>query len=82
MCDEKYLALAGAFSTDSDQANLAYAESSSFVSFLIDKYGWGKIRSLLAVFKDGSTYDGALKKVYNLDTAGLDKEWRAQIGMN
>jgi hypothetical protein len=71
--------LGSTFPTDSQQTNLAYAQSSSLVSYLIDTYGWEKMRQLLAVFKEGSTYDGALKKVYAFDTSGLEKEWRAKI---
>jgi hypothetical protein len=68
------------FPADASQAGLAYAESCSVVSYLIETYGWDKIKTLLAIFKDGSTYDGALKKVYNFDTGGLEKEWRVKIG--
>jgi hypothetical protein len=72
--------LASGFSTDSAQANLSYIESHSFVSYLIENYGWDKIKMLLAVFKDGSTYDKALTKVYGSDTATLDKEWKTRLG--
>jgi hypothetical protein len=70
------------FPTDANKASLAYAESNSVVSYLIETYGWDKIKTLLETFKDGSTYDNALKKVYNFDTGGLDKEWKAKIGAN
>jgi hypothetical protein len=72
--------LGSSFPTDATLAGLAYAESSSIVSYLISTYGWDKIKTLLDVFKDGSTYDNALKKVYNFDSSGLDKEWKAAIG--
>ena len=72
--------LASDFSTDSTQANLSYIESHSFVSYLIETYSWDKMKMLLAVFKDGSTYDKALVKVYGSDTAALDREWRDWIG--
>jgi hypothetical protein len=74
--------LGSGFPTDSSRAHLAYTESSSIVSYLIETYGWDKMKALLEVFKDGSTYDNALKKVYNFDTSGLDKEWKAKIGAN
>ncbi len=72
--------LCGSFPAAGDQASLAYAESSSLISHLIDSYGWEKVRTLLATFKDGATYDGALKKVYGFDMSVLEKEWRAKIG--
>jgi hypothetical protein len=71
--------LSSSFPADSAQASLAYTESHSIVSYLIETYGWEKMRELLAVFKDGSTYDGALKKVYALDTAGLESAWKAYL---
>jgi hypothetical protein len=74
--------LSSGFPTDSNKAYLAYAESNSVVTYLIETYGWDKMKALLEIFKDGSTYDNALKKVYNFDTSVLDKEWKAKIGAN
>jgi hypothetical protein len=74
--------LASGFSTDSTQAYLSYAESHSIVSYLIEKYGWDKMRRLLDIFREGSTYDKALLAVYGFDTNGLDKEWRLNKGFN
>jgi hypothetical protein len=71
--------LSGSFPTDSSGANLAYAESSSIVSYLIEKYGWEKIRQLLAIFKEGSTNDKALQSVYSFNVSGLETEWRAYL---
>jgi hypothetical protein len=72
--------LGSSFSTHSSRANLSYAQSYSVVQFLIDEYGREKILELLAVFREGSTYDGALQQVYGLDTDGLEALWRASIG--
>ena len=47
---------------------------------LIDTHGWEKIRDLLAVFQEGSTYDDALRRVYGFDMGALDQEWRQHIG--
>jgi hypothetical protein len=71
--------LGSPFPADPQQALLCYAESHSLVDYLINQYGWDKMRALLAVFKDGATYDGALKKVYGVDIAGLDKQWRVSL---
>jgi len=72
--------LGSSFPTDPDQAYLAYAQSLSLVSFLIDNYDWAKMRELLAIFKEGSTYDNALIEVYGFDTIGLEERWWAHIG--
>ena len=72
--------LGSSFPADPDQASLAYAQSLSLVSFLIDTYDWAKMRELLAIFKEGSTYDNALQEVYSFDTGGLEEQWRTHIG--
>ena len=71
--------LGSGFPADPDQASLAYAQSNSLVSYLVDTHGWAKMRELLAIFKEGATYDNALKKVYAFDTSGLEELWRAQV---
>lgn len=68
--------LSSTFPEDGAQASLAYAESQSLVTYLVETYGWTKMQELLAVFKDGSSYDNALKKVYGFDMDGLDRQWR------
>jgi hypothetical protein len=34
---------------------------------------------LLLTFRQGSSYDGALEKVYDFDMEGLDDLWRANL---
>lgn len=68
------------YSGDASAVTLYYAESYSVVKFLIDTYGRDKIRELLGVFKEGSAYDAALKKVYQFDQDGLDAKWRESLG--
>lgn len=72
--------LSGSFPSDSDQAHLAYVESRSIVGYLVDSFGWDKMQQLLDIFKDGSTYDNALKKIYGFDQSSLDSQWKASIG--
>jgi len=33
----------------------------------------------LSTFRQGSSYDGALEKVYGFDMDGLDKLWRGYV---
>ena len=73
--------LSSNFPTDVQEARLSYAESYSLVEFLIDNYGSDKMLSLLDVFKQGSSYDNALKQVYGFNTLGLDNAWRASLGL-
>jgi len=67
--------LSSPFSANSDLAALSYAESFSFVSYLISTYGEDKMHALLDVFSKGSTYDNALQSVYGFDSDGLNSRW-------
>jgi len=71
--------LSSPFSAYGEQSRLSYAESYSLVEFLISKYGRGKMLELLNIFSEGSTYDGALSKVYGFDTDGLDTMWQDYV---
>lgn len=71
--------LSSEFPAYAEEARLCYAESYSLVEFLIRTYGKGKMLSLLGTFKQGSSYDYALEKVYGFDTAGLDDLWRLSL---
>ena len=69
--------LQGAFPADPDAAYLAYAESASVVRFLIARYGAAKVGATLTAFRDGVTYDEALRAGIGADTDALDAAWRA-----
>ncbi len=71
--------LSSPFPGDVDEALLAYAESQSVVTFLLEKYGPNKMVELLQVFKNGSGYDEALLKVYGYDMDRLFELWRDSI---
>jgi hypothetical protein len=73
--------LSGSFPVNDAAATLAYAESSSIVTFLIEQYSWEKMRLLLATFKDGATNDNALMAVYSFDVSGLEAKWKSYIGV-
>lgn len=73
--------LSGRFPTDTDEAELAYAQSQSLVTYLIDNYGSEKMRLLLEVFKRGSSDDNALIEVYDFDIEGLENRWRESLGL-
>jgi hypothetical protein len=71
--------LASPFSGYAETSYLSYAESYSIVEFLISNYGKDKMFALLDTFRQGSTYDGALQKVYGFDMDGLNTLWQASI---
>lgn len=68
--------LASPFSAYAEESYLSYAQSYSLVEFLITSYGQGKMLELLNTFSQGSSYDGALARVYGFDMDGLDTLWR------
>lgn len=71
--------LASPFSSYAEISYLSYAESFSIVDFLIHTYGKDKMYALLDTFRQGSTYDGALQKVYGFDMDGLNTIWQASL---
>jgi len=73
--------LSSPFSAYAGQSYLSYAQSYSLVDFLISKYGQAKILELLLTFRQGSSYDGALEKVYGFDMDGLDTLWQDYVTM-
>ena len=73
--------LSSPFSAYAEYSYLAYAQSYSLVEFLISNYGQAKMLELLNTFKQGSTYDEALVKVYGFDMDGLNALWLDYIAM-
>ena len=71
--------LCSPFSAYSEKASLSYAQSYSLVEYLLDNYGQDSMLDLLAILKQGTTYDEALTEVYDFDIDGLDARWRATL---
>lgn len=71
--------LSSSFPADHSGALLAYTQSKSIVSYLIQEFGWDKMNEMLDIFEQGSTYEGALMSVYNVTLQALDTSWRAWL---
>ena len=71
--------LASPFSAYAEESTLAYAQSYSLVEFLISNYGQAKMLELLNTFREGSSYDGALDRVYGFNMDGLNTLWRDYV---
>ena len=69
--------IGGSFPTDPDEALLAYAQSYSVVTYLVEEHGRMKLNALLRTYREGVTHDEGLKRALGMDTAQLDQEWRA-----
>lgn len=72
--------LSSTFSGDSNLAALAYAQSHSLVTYLIERGGAEDMLALLEAFRRGAPEDRALLEVYGFDREGLEAEWRRWIG--
>jgi hypothetical protein len=66
---------------DPSKVGLFYGQAWSLVDFLIETHGSAKFAELFATFKEGSTVDKALLKVYGFDQGGLEDAWRASLGL-
>jgi hypothetical protein len=71
--------LCSPFSAETEKARLSYAQSYSVVEYLLDNYGQERMLELLAILKQGNTYDEALTEVYGFDIDGLDANWRGTL---
>ena len=71
--------LASPFSTDAEKSYLSYAQSYSLVEYLISTYGKDRMFELLDTLSEGSTYDGALARVYGFNSDGLERLWREYL---
>jgi hypothetical protein len=73
-------ALTDSFTEDPSGASLAYTQSYSLVTFLLEEHGRERLLDLLGALQAGSSPDSALREVYGFDTDGLEQAWRAWIG--
>jgi hypothetical protein len=71
--------LNGAFPYDTQGALLAYAESLSVVTFIIDHWGQAGVAKLITAFHAGMTPDDATKQALGVDLDQLDRQWRAWV---
>jgi hypothetical protein len=73
--------LCASFPLSEDQAVLAYAESASFVGYLLDIYGKGGLSILLDAYREGASCEGGVQRVYQRQLAQLEEEWHHSIGL-
>jgi hypothetical protein len=72
--------LSSPFSAYAQISYLSYAESHSAVDYLIKTYGKDKMFQLLDTYRQGTTNDNALMKVYGFNTQTLTTNWKTSIG--
>jgi hypothetical protein len=73
-------ALTAQFPTTADRFSLAYSESVSAVSFMIDTYGRDAMVALVRSYAGGVSDDEAFQAALHTDVAGFETAWLASIG--
>ncbi len=71
--------LTGSFPVQSTGALLAYAQSNSFVKFIIDRWGESAITRILDAYREGASQDRALRQAVGLSLSALEAEWLATL---
>lgn len=71
--------LNGPFSSDTQKAYLAYAQSASVVSYLLDTYGAESMHELLMLLARGETADFALTQSYGSGLDDIEAAWRIAV---
>ena len=61
--------------------DIFYGQSAAVVLYLLTEYGADRMNELFSTFKEGSSVEDALDKVYGLSRDELDNEWRASVGL-
>jgi tetratricopeptide (TPR) repeat protein len=67
------------FKEDKTKVQIAYAESLSFIEYLIDNYGFYTIIDMLNNFNNYSSIDELFTSVYRIDLTQLESGWIEQL---
>ena len=59
---------------------VAYGQSRSFVTYLIEEYGGDKIAQVLSHIREGNNGETAIRTVYGESLLDLENEWRYDLG--
>ncbi len=73
-------ALNSLFPYDPAEATLAYAESFSIVSFIINTFGEDEMAALIEAVGEGVTYDEVVREALGVTLDDLDRQWKASLG--
>lgn len=67
------------FPSDENEANIAYAQASDVVRFLVRREEQHRFRGLISRLRDGESMDSAMLNSYGEETATLEAEWREDV---
>ena len=73
--------LSGRFSMTASQedANLAYEESYSIAQYLVQHYGFWRIRRILTALKTGGEWQDVLASEFHMKLSRLQEEWKQRL---
>ena len=67
------------FPRDGTRADLAYAESTAFVGYLLKRYGWRGIRTVVHRVRAGETFHDAFNAIYGATVVQVEAHWRTAL---
>lgn len=67
------------FPTDSRGAGIAYAESTSFIRYIVGLRGKDALRRILGRVADGEDFDHAVIDVIGRSVGGMEKDWKRSV---
>lgn len=73
--------LISSFPYDASAAALSYASSLSIVQFIETTWGPDGLTRLITAYRGGVSHDEALMEALGVDTAGLNAQWQASLGV-
>jgi len=72
-------ALAESFPADGESLSLAYEQSRSFVTYIIEMHGLGKVMNILDGVKESRSWEEAVRDVLDVSFADLEYMWRDDL---
>ena len=71
--------LAASFPEGVSRIDLAYAQSTAFVGYLIQRWGWASIRTLLVTVREGVPFPVAFERTYGSPLTDVELAWRTRV---
>lgn len=65
-----------AWGLPTDQIELGYQQSHSIIQYLVERYGFWRIRRVLKALLDGASLEDALVREYRVKLSRLEADWR------
>ena len=59
--------------------DMAYAESTAFIGYLIREYGWGHIRRVIALIRQGKTFHPAFLETFRAPLSTVEASFRREL---